>query len=234
MTNLIRDTSGVAKARAARPRSNVTVLHRVPYEVYARLTEADANRHLKMAYHDGTLEIVSPRLQDHEEHSVKFRWIVTSMADHLGLTYHCSAGATFRRAGGGVYAGVGKEPDESYYLANAARLPRDRNIDLDAGDPPPDLWIEVDNRASSKSRLPVYASLGVPEVWRYRSRKKTLQFLGLAGSAYEPIERSLCLDPLTPALVLEALALGDNPLDSVYRGLLGAWVDRTFPRPGVD
>jgi len=216
VTNLIRDTSGVAKARAARPRSNVTVLHRVPYEVYARLTEADANRHLKMAYHDGTLEIVSPRLQDHEEHSVKFRWIATSMADHLGLTYHCSAGATFRRAGGGVYAGVGKEPD------------------LDAGDPPPDLWIEVDNRASSKGRLPVYASLGVPEVWRYRSRKKTLQFLGLAGSAYEPIERSLCLDPLTPALVLEALALGDNPLDSVYRGLLGAWVDRTFPRPGVD
>jgi hypothetical protein len=34
-------------------------------------------------------------------------------------------------------------------------------------DPPPDLVIEVDITRSSLDKLPIYAALGVPEVWRY-------------------------------------------------------------------
>ena len=217
-------------ATIAWPVSQISVLREVPYATYVQLRDAPDNRHLKMAYHDGSLEIVSPSLHEHEEAAVKFRWIVMAVAKHLRLPFHCSAGATFRRSAGGPYHGVGKEPDESYYFANLGRLPRDRDPDLDAGDPPPDLWIEVDNRASSAGRLPVYAALGVPEVWRYRSETRALRFLGLVGSSYESIESSLSLPMLTPALVLEALALGDNPLDWAYLDLLDQWVARTFPR----
>ena len=39
-------------------------------------------------------------------------------------------------------------------------------IDLTV-DPPPDLVIEVDITSPSLDRLPIYARLGVPEVWRY-------------------------------------------------------------------
>ena len=34
-------------------------------------------------------------------------------------------------------------------------------------DPPPDLVIEVDISRSSMDKLPLFHSLGVPEVWRY-------------------------------------------------------------------
>ena len=147
-----------------------------------------------------------------------FASIVTSIADRLGLPLRRHGQLRpSAAAGDGPYKGKGKEPDESFYFANArTRLPSDRDLDLDAGDPPPDLWIEVDNRVSSAGRLPVYAALGVPEVWRYRARKKTLRFLRLVDDTYEPIEQSLALPVLTPALVLEALALGDGLWESEW------------------
>ena len=40
-----------------------------------------------------------------------------------------------------------------------------KRIDL-RRDPPPDLVIEVDVTHSSVPRMPIYAALGVPEVWR--------------------------------------------------------------------
>ena len=71
----------------------------------------------------------------------------------------------------------------------------------------------------------------MPEVWRYRARSKRLQFLGLVDGSFEPIERSLSFPLLTTALVLEALALGDDPSDLDYLEMLDEWVERTFPLP---
>ena len=122
-----------------RTRADVVVLHRVPYKLYEGLIEAPKNRHLKMTYYDGTLEIVSPRPVKHEEPSRWFSLLVPIVANHLGLRYHGTRSTTFRRGARGLYAGRGKEPDESFYIANVARLPRDRDLNLDAGDPPPDL-----------------------------------------------------------------------------------------------
>jgi Uma2 family endonuclease len=212
-----------------KPRSGVVVLRQVPYEYYVQLTNASANRHLRMAYHDGTLEIVSPGLRQHEEPSVWFRWIVAAICRHRRIRFKCTAGTTFRRGGGAPLKGSGKEADESYYLANVGRLPVGRDPDLEAGDPPPDLWIEVDHRVSSKGRLPVYAKLGVPEVWRYRSKSKKLEFLRLVDGSYETIDQSLGLPMLTPSLALEALALGENADDLDLMDRLDDWVRRTFP-----
>ena len=103
---------------------------------------------------------------------------------------------------------------------------------MEAGDPPPDLWIEVDHRGSSKGRIPVYAALGVPEVWRFRVRSKTLTFLGLTDQAsYEPIERSLSLPVLTPALVKEVLDLGSDRDETDWGQLLADWAREKFGPP---
>jgi Uma2 family endonuclease len=107
-------------------------------------------------------------------------------------------------------------------------------IDLDV-DPPPDLWIEVDNRVSSAGRLPVYAALGVPEVWTFRARKGTLRFAALDGDAYRPIDRSLSLNGLTPAIVLELLAeadrLGETRWDIWMRDWMRTNLTHTHERP---
>src|SRR4051794_31662694 len=87
-------------------------------------------------------------------------------------------------------------------------------------DPPPDLWIEVDNRGSSRGRLPLYAALGVPEVWRYRVKQGRLWFGRLRDDHYVPIEQSLALPMLTPQLILEALKLGESLSESEWDPIL--------------
>ena len=207
---------------------HVVILYRFPYRTYVRLTGATDNRHLKMAYHDGTLEVLSLRLFRHEKAAYRLGCVVITVAEMLGLAYHCTRGTTFHRSGDGPFRGKGKEPDQSFYLQNVERIPVEGEIDLDAGDPPPDLWIEVDGRHSTQGRWPVYAALGVPEVWSNRARKKSLRFLWLVDGRYEPVDRSHALPVLTPALVLEALSLGEKLYDSEWMPLLREWVIRTI------
>ena len=64
---------------------HVVILHRVPYRTYVRLIGASDNRHLKMAYHDGTLEVISLRLYRHEKASFRLGCVVTTVADKLSL-----------------------------------------------------------------------------------------------------------------------------------------------------
>jgi Uma2 family endonuclease len=211
-------------ATVTRRHPQVAVIRHVPYKVYLRLARASVNRQERMSYHNGTLEIVTLRLRKHERPSARLRILISTVAEALGLEYEGTDSTTFSRAGDGPFQGVGKEPDQSFSIANLDRLPQDRDPDLDAGDPPPDLWIEVDNRVSSAGRLPVYATLGVPEVWRYRAETKRLQFLGLVEEGYQPIDRSRALPISTPSLVLEALAFGEGLAESAWVRLLREWV----------
>jgi len=53
-------------------------------------------------------------------------------------------------------------------------------IDL-ASDPPPDLGVEVEISRSSRARMPAYAALGVPEIWRYTQKKVEIYLRSAAG-----------------------------------------------------
>ena len=199
-----------------REESGVTVLCGVSYKEYARLTQHPGNSHMRMAYFDGTLEIMSPKIHKHEGPSRRISLIITKVADALDINYEGIGSGTFRRAGDGPLKGTGREPDQGFYLTNLDRFPTERDPDLDAGDPPPDLWVEVDNRSSSRSRLPTYARLGIPEVWQYRAESKKIRFLRLDGSEYRSIDRSLALTVLTPDLVREALKHGEGLAEGTW------------------
>ncbi len=216
-------------ATVARRHRDVQVLQGITYKTYLGMVRHRGNRHLRMAYHDGTLEIMSPEINQHEIPSGRIRLIVAVVAVALGINYERTGAGTFRRSGAGRHKGTGREADESFYFQSLDRLPTDREPDLDAGDPPPDLWVEVDNRASSQARLPTYARLGVPEVWQYRSRTRRLRFLRLVGSSYEPIDRSLALPMLTPDLVLEALNAGATMREGVWLPWLQRWAEPFRP-----
>lgn len=72
------------------------------------------------------------------------------------------------------------EPDNGYYIQNYA-LVADHEIDLTV-DPPPDLVVEVDITHTDINKNALYASMGIPEFWRFDG--KVWQILCLEGDSY--------------------------------------------------
>lgn len=204
------------------------VLRGVRYRDYVSLVSSPENAHLRMTYHNGTLEIMSPA-PEHERASHRIAIFMSVLCSELDIDFEGLGSTTFRRGESGSKKGHGKEPDQCFYFANALKILGKTTIDLDL-DPAPDLWLELDHRASFRGKLPVYAALGVPEVWRYRTASGRLQFVRRIddGSGYATIDRSLSLPMLTPALVLEALAMGDGLLESAWTKVLRTWVRKTL------
>ena len=160
-------------------------LRGVSYDFYEEVRRAPGNYHVRMTYHDGTLEIMSPQYR-HEKYSRRIGFIVLAVTSLLGITCEGAGSTTFKRRGQGRKRGWGKEPDQSFYMASALKIRGKDEIDLEV-DPPPDLWIEVDHRGSLRGRLPLYAALGVPEVWRFHPARRAS---GSAGSKAALMSRS--------------------------------------------
>jgi Uma2 family endonuclease len=62
-------------------------------------------------------------------------------------------------------------------------------------DPPPDVVVEIDVVQESTSKFAIYASLGVPELWRYDGRRLLVYHLTDQGYVEAPGSRALA--PLT-------------------------------------
>jgi len=183
----------VVQALKSPPEGRVT-LRNVGWETYERLVEEDPGRSAPRFYYDrGVLEIVSPSFE-HESVSDIIASLVMEVAVELEVDVVSARSTTFKRED----LSRGFEPDASFYFAG--KIPRVRGklkIDLDAGDPPPDLVVEVDITSPSASKLPIYARLGVDEVWRHDGDR--LAILGLRrdgeGESYAEIPESAFLAP---------------------------------------
>lgn len=106
---------------------------------------------------------------------------------------------TFRRED----LGRGFEPDSCFYAQNEENVSGKAHIDL-ASDPPPDLVVEVDITSPSLDKLPIYAQIGVPEVWRYDGGR--LEILRLERTEYASVPGSAVLPPLTSSVLSDLLA----------------------------
>ena len=194
----------MSTARARRP---VTRLAAVTYETYVRLRDARGNRGLRMAYHDGVLEIMSPEFR-HDLSARHLYEIVAAYCGGLKIDWQPAGSTTFRKGEPGRRVGKGKEADESFFIGERAvqAILGKHTLDLNV-DPPPSLWVEVDNWGSSRARLPLYAGLGVPEVWRYRPRRRTLWIGRLVdgGGDYAAVNASVVLPGLAASVIVEAL-----------------------------
>jgi Uma2 family endonuclease len=176
----------------------------VSYAAYVEVRDHPGNRGKRMTYHDGVLEIMAPELI-HDDGARNLFVIVFAYCKAFQVPSRAAGSTTFRRGLAGGLKGDGKEPDESFYLGDAATaIVGKTSLDLTV-DPPPSLWIEVDNWGTSASKLPLYARLGVSEVWRYRVRRRSLWFGHHDGTGYTGITTSHVLPGLTSQVVLELL-----------------------------
>lgn len=137
----------------------------------------------RIAYDRGRLEIVSPT-QEHEQNARLAHDLVVVLCDEENVDFVCLGQWTLRRED--LLRAI--EADDCFYIAHAPEV-RGKKIDL-RRDPPPDLAIESEVSRTSLDRLPIYSSLGVPELWRIRDDHVRGYRLAEDGE-YHTIESSL-------------------------------------------
>jgi Uma2 family endonuclease len=176
------------------------------------LDELGDDRHTRIAFYQGTLEIMSPMARHERPHRIAGH-IVTTILDAQDRDWEDFGFTTFYRRGS-----AGVEPDTCFYVANAA-LVRDcqERIDVDIY-PPPDLAIESD--VTSKTLLSAYEAIAVPEIWIYRD--DSLKIFLLADGHYLESESSLlfpdlAIKTLIPQLVSRAIAIGASSMLREFR-----------------
>jgi Uma2 family endonuclease len=152
------------------------------------LDELGDTRAARLAYHEETLEIISPLARHEDDKSIIGR-LVEVLLEEMGLEFRALGSTTFKNKN----TGKAVEPDECFYIEHEAAIRGKPRIDLEF-DPPPDLALEVD--LSSPTHLDIYAALGVPEVWRYA--EETLHIHVLRQGGYQEAETS----PHFPGLAL--------------------------------
>jgi Uma2 family endonuclease len=165
------------------------VLRHISWDFYEHLLAEIGDRPLRVTYSQGSMEIMAP-LPKHEAAKKVIAQLIELMTLELAIPRACFGSTTFRRED----KESGLEPDECYYIQNAARVRGMERFDPNLH-PVPDLAIEVDITRRSVPRQPVYASLGIPELWRFDG--KELQILHLTPQGYVPSTRSLAF-PFLP------------------------------------
>jgi Uma2 family endonuclease len=167
---------------AAPPDEQRFVLHDVPWQTYVALRDALDNPGLRMTYHEGTLELMSPS-PEHEVAKTSIARLIELFALERDVPLCGYGSTTFRREA----KARGLEPDECYCLGGPLK-------EL------PDIAIEVVLTRGGLDKLPVYSGLGVREVWFWE--RDGFHLHALRGEAYEPIATS----ELIPELDLDVLA----------------------------
>lgn len=158
------------------------VMDNVSWSFYESFLEQVGERPLRVTFHRGRMEMMAP-LAEHESPTGAIARLLEAMTVALGIEMDKFRSTTFRRED----AQAGLEPDECYYLNNADRVRGMKRFDPEIH-PAPDLAIEIDITSRSIPRQPIYAALGVPELWRFDGSK--LFVLLLQGTMYRQVEKS--------------------------------------------
>lgn len=191
-----------------------STINDVSWQEYAAFLNVLGDVSCRHYYANETIEMMSPR-KDHDWIKRFLGRIVEQVAFEFDINIQCIGSTTITSHA----VERGFQPDEAYYIANES-LVRGKDFFEPDVDPPPDLLIEVDVTSSSKSRIPSFAAMGVPEVWRLCDHEIEFLILGLDGS-YVSSERSVSFPMLTTADVLESFEkLANQTENRVLRDLV--------------
>jgi len=135
-----------------------------------------------------------------------------------------------RSPGGATFssedADSGLEPDESFYIQNAAALRGARFLDLSVH-PPPDLAIEVEVSRSSLGKRPIYSAIGVPELWRFAEGEVTFLIRNRRG-VYRTQSASRALPPVNSSDVTRLVFLEPDD-DTAVLATAMSWANALKP-----
>ncbi|PHV63383.1 Uma2 family endonuclease [Cyanobacterium aponinum] len=195
---------------------NIVKLNSVSWETFNRLlNELGDKRNQRLTYHDHILEIMSP-LGRHENNNRFIESLIVVIADELGLNLKKFGSLTLKSE----QFQQAVEPYSCYYLENEPKVRNKQQIDLTI-DPPPDLVLEIDIASGSLHKLPIYANLGILEIWRYDGEKLTVFILEKETNNYQECDRSLAFPflnlNLIPDLIQQSLIDGETAVLRAFR-----------------
>ena len=203
-------SSGLAEQRVG--------FRHLTWQAYEQILQAlGEHRSSRLTFDCGTLEITMP-LEEHEFLRTMIGLFIRILVEETGRKLKTMGSTTLN------YPNLnrGAEPDEAYYIPNQA-LVAGRKVDL-RRDPPPDLVVEVDITHTDIDKLNLYASMGVPEFWRYNGQ--VLQIYQLQAQQYTEIENSLILPDVPKARLYEFLVQCQNDEVEASKALR-AWVQES-------
>ncbi|OIP73192.1 MAG: hypothetical protein AUK43_01055 [Oscillatoriales cyanobacterium CG2_30_40_61] len=167
----------------AEHRADRVVLYNISWQQFENLLiDLGQTRAARIAYDNGTFEIMTP-LPEHEYYKEAIGISIQDIAEELDINYESYGSTTWKREA--RLAGI--EPDNCFYFENEAKIRGRLELNLNQ-DPPPDLALEIDMTHKSLNRFPIYARLGIPEIWCYDSGK--LKIYQLQRETYGEVETS--------------------------------------------
>ncbi|HBE58949.1 MAG TPA: Uma2 family endonuclease, partial [Cyanobacteria bacterium UBA11159] len=131
-------------------------------------------RGARLTYDSGILEITMP-LEEHESSRCLIELFIRILVVESGMKMKTMGSTTLDRED----LDRGSEPDNAYYIQNQPKV-AGRKVNLKQ-DPPPDLIVEVDITHPDIDKNRLYASMGVPEFWRYNGEELFIYQLGNEG-----------------------------------------------------
>lgn len=206
------------------------LIRNVDWAFYRMLRTAldERGSHVRLTYDRGSLEITttSPLHEIYKRNLVR---MLDALFEELQIEYHTFGNMTM----GHAELDRGLEPDECYYIQKEPVVRGKMSVTIPP-DPPPDLAIEVELSRSALNKLSIYATLGVPEVWRFDG--ETLRpFLRQPDGSYREQPRSLAL-PAVPLSELVRFVTGlEGQATLGWLAEFRAWVRTNLrPAPGGD
>lgn len=200
MTTTIPVVKPVSQLKLA-PGSTVTIPNFSWQEFETILVELGNKRAARVAYSNGTLEIMVP-LPEHEIPKDLISDIIKILLKLTKRKYQPFGSTTFKRKGS-----AGVEPDACFYIQNYQRMISRRRLQPD--DPPPDLALETD--VASKTTLDAYEAIKVPELWVYDSGRLKIYLLQdqkYIESNVSPTFTDIAVTQIIPNIVERAWQVG--------------------------
>lgn len=190
----------------------------VSWDEYERLlADLGDSSAVRIFYDRGRMEFMAPTSL-HERLKSAVHRLVTVLGDELDIDAESLGSTTFRTQ----LKAVGAEPDDCFYVQRADTvIGRETDVDL-AVDPPPDLVVEIERTTSSLDKFPIYAALGVPEIWRVVG--SAVRIYRLTGDHYDESTTSDAF-PILPAAALSSfLARAVREGERAAAGAFRAWI----------
>lgn len=210
-------TTDYLAAIAHLPAGAVLRIDDVSWEEYESLLgDLGDDYAVRIFYDQGRMEIMAPA-STHEKPKSVLHTLVTALRDELDIDVESLGSTTLKTE----MKAKGAEPDDCFYIQNAALVIGKEDLDL-MDDPPPDLVVEIDRTSMSLNRFAIYAGLRVPEIWRVVSHRVDIYLL--SDEQYQKSPNSDAFPFLTAEALSEfltrGLAEGERKVARAFR----AWV----------